>query len=46
VSTANAPRCAGLGADVLVAASAIFNARASIGENIRALRESVAALKA
>jgi ribulose-phosphate 3-epimerase len=46
VTTAIAPRCAGLGADVLVAASAIFNERASIGENIRALRESVAALKA
>jgi ribulose-phosphate 3-epimerase len=46
VTTANAPRCAALGADVLVAASAIFNARAAIGENIRALRESVAALKA
>jgi ribulose-phosphate 3-epimerase len=46
VTTANAPRCAALGADVLVAASAIFNARAPIGENIRALRESVAALKA
>jgi ribulose-phosphate 3-epimerase len=46
VTTANAPRCAALGADVLVAASAIFNDRASIGENIRALRESVAALKA
>ncbi|HEY8765975.1 MAG TPA: ribulose-phosphate 3-epimerase [Dehalococcoidia bacterium] len=46
VTSANAPRCAALGADVLVAASAIFNARAPIGENIRALRESVAVLKA
>jgi ribulose-phosphate 3-epimerase len=40
------PSCAALGANVLVAASAIFNERASIRENIRGLRESVAALKA
>ena len=45
VTTANAGRCAGLGADVLVAASAIFNSKASIAGNIKALRESVAALK-
>lgn len=46
VTAANAPRCAALGADVLVAASAIFNDKASIGENIGALRDAVAALKA
>ena len=46
VKTDNAPRCAAAGADVLVAASAIFNERAPIGENIRGLRESVAALQA
>jgi ribulose-phosphate 3-epimerase len=46
VKVENAPRCAAAGADVLVAASAIFNERASIAENISALRESVAALKA
>jgi ribulose-phosphate 3-epimerase len=46
VTTATGPRCAAMGADVLVAASAIFNDGASIAENIRGLRESVAALKA
>jgi ribulose-phosphate 3-epimerase len=46
VTAGNAPRCAALGADVLVAASAIFNDKASIGENIRGLRDAVAALKA
>jgi ribulose-phosphate 3-epimerase len=46
VTTETAPRCAGLGADVLVAASAIFNERASIGDNIRTMRASLAALKA
>ena len=42
----NAPRCVAAGADVLVAASAVFNDRASIGDNIRELRESVGALQA
>lgn len=46
VTAATGPRCAAMGADVLVAASAIFNDRASIAENIRGLRDSVAALKA
>lgn len=46
VTIANAPRCAAMGADVLVAASAIFNDSASIRENIRAMRDAVAALKA
>lgn len=46
VTAATGPRCAAMGADVLVAASAIFNERASIAENIRGLRDSVAALKA
>ena len=46
VKVDNAPRCAAAGADVLVAASAIFNDRAPIGENIGALRESLAALRA
>lgn len=46
VTTATGPRCAAMGADVLVAASAIFNDKASIGQNIRGLRDSVAALTA
>jgi ribulose-phosphate 3-epimerase len=46
VNTSVGPRCAAMGADVLVAASAIFNERASITENIRSLRDSVAALRA
>ncbi|HEY5626193.1 MAG TPA: ribulose-phosphate 3-epimerase [Dehalococcoidia bacterium] len=46
VKVDNAPRCAAAGADVLVAASAVFNDKASIGDNISALRESVAALQA
>ncbi len=45
VTVENAPRCVAAGADVLVAASAVFNERASIGDNIRALRESVGALQ-
>jgi ribulose-phosphate 3-epimerase len=46
VKVENAPRCVAAGANVLVAASAVFNDKASIGENIQALRQSVAALKA
>ena len=46
VKVDNAPRCAAAGADVLVAASAVFNDSAPIGDNIRALQESVAALQA
>ena len=45
VTVENASRCVAAGADVLVAASAVFNDRASIGDNIRALRESVGALQ-
>jgi ribulose-phosphate 3-epimerase len=37
-----APRCAVAGANVLVAASAVFNDRASIGENVAELREALA----
>jgi len=40
VSPETAPRCAAAGADVLVAASAIFNDRATPTENIKRLRES------
>lgn len=46
VTTGNASRCAAAGADVLVAASAIFNDRATPGENIAALREAVAGIRA
>jgi ribulose-phosphate 3-epimerase len=46
ITTSTGPSCAAAGANVLVAASAIFNDRASIGENIMALQEAVAALKA
>lgn len=41
INTDSGPRCARAGANVLVAASAIFNERASITENITALRGSV-----
>ena len=46
ITTATAPSCATAGANVLVAASAIFNTHATIAENIAALQESLAALKA
>ena len=46
VKVDNAPRCVAAGADVLVAASAVFNDNGSIADNIRALQESAAALKA
>ncbi|MEX0683060.1 MAG: ribulose-phosphate 3-epimerase [Dehalococcoidia bacterium] len=46
VNTSVVPRCAAAGADALVAASAIFNERGSIGENIRGLRESIASMRA
>jgi ribulose-phosphate 3-epimerase len=45
VSPGSAPRCAAAGADVLVAASAIFNDRATIAENIERLRESIIGVK-
>lgn len=46
VTVGNAGRCAGAGADVLVAASAIFNERGTIGENVKSLRDAVGALRA
>ncbi len=46
VSPQTAPGCAAAGADVLVAASAIFNDRASVGENIARLREALATVGA
>jgi ribulose-phosphate 3-epimerase len=46
VKADNVSRCAAAGADVLVAASAIFNERASVAENVRGLREAVAGLRA
>ncbi len=46
VSPATGPGCAAAGADVLVAASAIFNDRAPVTDNIRLLRDSVAVLRA
>lgn len=42
VSPETAPGCAAAGADVLVAASAVFNGRGSVAENIARLRESLA----
>ena len=44
VSTETAPRCAALGANVLVAASAIFNEHALPAENIGRLRASLASV--
>jgi len=41
VSPETAPRCAAVGANVLVAASAIFNERSTITENIQRMRESL-----
>lgn len=46
VSPETAPRCAIAGADVLVAASAVFNNRASVGENIARLQEALATVGA
>lgn len=45
VSVSTAPLCAAAGADVLVAASAVFNDRASIRENITLLRQAVSRLE-
>ena len=45
VSPETAPRCAAAGANVLVAASAIFNDRGSATENMKQLRESVAGVR-
>ena len=41
VSPETAPRCAAAGANVLVAASAIFNERGGVSENIARLRKSL-----
>jgi ribulose-phosphate 3-epimerase len=46
VTTTNAGRCATAGADVLVAASAIFNDHATIAENVAGLRSAVAGVRA
>jgi len=43
VTVQNAPACAAAGANVLVAASAVFNDRASVAENMSRLREALAA---
>ncbi len=40
-----APRCVASGANVLVAASAVFNDRASISENMERLREALEAIR-
>ncbi len=40
-----APRCAAAGANVLVAASAVFNDRGSVAENMTRLREALAAVR-
>ena len=45
VSPETAARCAAAGANVLVAASAIFNDRNSITRNVQLMRESLAAVK-
>ena len=45
VSPENAPRCAAAGANVLVAASAVFNDRAGVAENIERLREALAGVE-
>ena len=42
VTPENAPRCVAAGANVLVAASAVFNDRASVTENMARLREALA----
>ncbi|MDP2673959.1 MAG: ribulose-phosphate 3-epimerase [Dehalococcoidia bacterium] len=43
VTVQNAPVCAAAGANVLVAATAVFNDRASVAENMSRLREALAA---
>jgi len=45
VTVDTAPRCAAAGANVVVAASAVFNDRASITENITRLREALAGVR-
>ncbi len=43
VTADNAPACAAAGANVLVAASAVFNDHASVAENMARLKEALAA---
>jgi ribulose-phosphate 3-epimerase len=43
VSVETAPKCVAAGADVLVAASAIFNERGTIGVNIEGLKRAISA---
>ena len=43
VTVQNAPACAAAGVNVLVAATAVFNDRASVAENMSRLREALAA---
>ena len=45
VTVDTAPRCAAAGANVVVAASAVFNDRASISDNIARLREALAGVR-
>ncbi|HXG41111.1 MAG TPA: ribulose-phosphate 3-epimerase [Dehalococcoidia bacterium] len=46
VNPENAPRCVAAGATALVAASAVFNQRASVAENMARLRAALAELRA
>ncbi len=46
VTPENAPRCVAAGATALVAASAVFNDRASVAENMARLRAALAELRA
>ncbi len=45
VTVDTGPRCAAAGANVLVAASAVFNDRASVSENIERLRAALAGVR-
>ncbi len=45
VTAENAPRCCAAGANVLVAASAVFNDQASVAENMSRLREALAGVE-
>jgi ribulose-phosphate 3-epimerase len=42
VNVSTGPRCVAAGADILVAGAAVFNDKASVADNVRALREAVA----
>ena len=43
INVSTAPRCVAAGANVIVAGSAVYNDKAPIAENIRALRKAIAA---